>query len=321
MNIMRKSFRPVLLASVFAVLAVAISAASAPAAEPSDESVMSGFAKQSDPPVFSTPEEAVDAFKAALAADDFEKFVTLLGIDAAKARAGEGVMDTYAQIREGAAKRVISENRDGNIVVEIGDKLWPLPFPIVKGDDGKWSFDTYAGFEEIINRRVGENELQTIATMQSYVDAQLEYHSEDRDGDGVLEYARKLVSSDGKTDGLYWSPDLGVGDSPAGNALEDDAALDKAKAGEGYYGYRYKILDGQGANIAGGKFDYVINGNMIAGFALVAWPIRYGETGVNTFAVNANGAVYQVDLGRDTAKTASGIKSFNPDDKWELTEE
>ena len=321
MNIMRKSFRLVLLASVFAVLAVAISAASVPAAEPSDESVMSGLAKQSDPPVFSTPEEAVDAFKAALAADDFEKFVTLLGIDAAKARAGEGVMDTYAQIREGAAKRVISENRDGNIVVEIGDKLWPLPFPIVKGDDGKWSFDTYAGFEEIINRRVGENELQTIATMQSYVDAQLEYHSEDRDGDGVLEYARKLVSSDGKTDGLYWSPDLGVGDSPAGNALEDDAALDKAKAGEGYYGYRYKILDGQGANIAGGKFDYVINGNMIAGFALVAWPIRYGETGVNTFAVNANGAVYQVDLGRDTAKTASGIKSFNPDDKWELTEE
>jgi len=321
MNIMRKSFRPVLLASVFAVLAVAISAASVPAAEPSDESVMSGFAKQSDPPVFSTPEEAVDAFKAALAADDFERFVSLLGIDAAKARAGEGVMDTYAQIREGAAKRVISENRDGNIVVEIGDKLWPLPFPIVKGDDGKWSFDTYAGFEEIINRRVGENELQTIATMQSYVDAQLEYHSEDRDGDGVLEYARKLVSSDGKTDGLYWSPDLGVGDSPAGNALEDDAALDKAKAGEGYYGYRYKILDGQGANIAGGKFDYVINGNMIAGFALVAWPIRYGETGVNTFAVNANGAVYQVDLGRDTAKTASGIKSFNPDDKWELTEE
>lgn len=321
MNVMTKSLRPVLLASVFAVLAVAISPASAPAAEPSDESVMSGLAKQSDPPVFSTPEEAVDAFKAALAADDFEKFVTLLGIDAAKARAGEGVMDTYAQIREGAAKRVISENRDGNIVVEIGDKLWPLPFPIVKGDDGKWSFDTYAGFEEIINRRVGENELQTIATMQSYVDAQLEYHSEDRDGDGVLEYARKLVSSDGKTDGLYWSPDLGVGDSPAGNALEDDAALDKAKAGEGYYGYRYKILDGQGANIAGGKFDYVINGNMIAGFALVAWPIRYGETGVNTFAVNANGAVYQVDLGRDTAKTASGIKSFNPDDKWELTEE
>ncbi len=321
MNVMTKSLRPVLLASVFAVLAVAISPASAPAAEPSDESVFSGFASQSDPPVFSTPEEAVDAFKAALAADDFERFVSLLGIDAAKARAGEGVMDTYAQIREGAAKKVISENRDGNIVVEIGDKLWPLPFPIVKGDDEKWSFDTYAGFEEIINRRVGENELQTIATMQSYVDAQHEYHSEDRDGDGVLEYARKLVSSDGKTDGLYWSPDLGVGDSPAGNALEDDAALDKAKAGEGYYGYRYKILDGQGANIAGGKFDYVINGNMIAGFALVAWPIRYGGTGVNTFAVNANGAVYQVDLGRDTAKTASGIKSFNPDDKWELTEE
>ncbi|NEK55269.1 DUF2950 family protein, partial [Rhizobium leguminosarum] len=201
---------------------------------------ISGFASQSDPPEFETPEQAVDAFKAALSADDFDKFAALLGIDAAKAKAGEGVMDTYAQIRDGTKKKIVVKDVDGRKIVEIGDKLWPLPFPIAKGDDGKWGFDTYAGFEEIIDRRVGENELQTIDTMRAYVDAQKEYSSADHDDDGVLEYAQQQISSDGKAVDPYWSPDLGEGDSPAGNALEDNAALDKAKAGEGYYGYRYR---------------------------------------------------------------------------------
>ncbi|MBY3329269.1 DUF2950 domain-containing protein [Rhizobium leguminosarum] len=316
---MTKSVRNMLLGSVFAFAALAINPVPASAAEPSDATVISGFASQSDPPVFETAEQAVDAFKAALAADDFDKLTALLGIDAVKARAGEGVMDTYAQIRDGTKKKVVVNDVDGRKIIEIGDKMWPLPFPIVKGDDGKWGFDTYAGFEEIINRRVGENELQTIDTMKAYVDAQKEYSSADHDDDGVLEYAQKLISSDGKTDGLYWSPDLDEGDSPAGNALEDNAALDKAKAGEGYYGYRYRIIDGQGPNIAGGEFDYVINGNMIAGFALIAWPIRYGETGVRTFAVNANGTVYQADLGRETEKIAAGVRTFNPGDNWDVT--
>lgn len=205
--------------------------------------------------MFDTPEQAVDALKAALSADDFDKFAALLGLDPAKTKAGEGVTDTYAEIRDGAKTKVVVQDVDDRKVVEIGDKLWPLPFPVVKGNDGKWSFDTYAGFEEIINRRVGENELQTIETMRAYVDAQKEYAAADHDEDGVLEYARKLISSDGKTDGLYWSPDLGEGESPAGNAVEDNAALNKAKAADGYYGYRYKIIESQGPNIAGGKFD------------------------------------------------------------------
>ncbi|WP_276122087.1 DUF2950 domain-containing protein [Pararhizobium qamdonense] len=315
---MTRSVRKMLLGSVFAAMLLG-TVPNTIAAEPSDATAISSFASPTDPPVFDTPEQAIDAFKAALGADDFDRFATLLGLDAAKAKAGEGVMDTYAEIRDGAKAKVAAKDVDGRKVLEIGDKLWSLPFPVVKGDDGKWSFDTYAGFEEIINRRVGENELQTIDTMRAYVDAQREYAAADHDEDGVLEYARKLISSDGKTDGLYWSPDLGEGESPAGNALEDNAALDKTRLGEGYYGYRYRIIESQGPNIAGGKFDYVINGNMIAGFALIAWPIRYGETGVHTFTVNANGTVYQADLGEKTAAMAAGIRTFNPDDHWEVT--
>lgn len=318
---MTMSVKNMLLGSVFAVtlMGFAIAPVASLAAEPSEARDISGFASLNDPPVFDTPEQAVDAFKAALSADDFDKLATLLGLDPAKARAGEGVMDTYAEIRDGAKKQVAVQDVEGRKILDIGDKLWPLPFPIIKGKDGKWAFDTYAGFEEIINRRVGENELQAIATMRAYVDAQKDYASADHDGDGVLEYAQKLISSEGKTDGLYWSADLGAGDSPAGDAFENDAVLSKAKAGAGYFGYHYRILTSQGPNIAGGKFDYIINGNMIAGFALIAWPILYGETGVQTFEVNANGTVYQADLGTDTAKIAASIQTFNPNDNWDVT--
>ncbi len=167
----------------------------------------------------------------------------------------------------------------------------------MKGDDGKWYFDTYAGLEEIVNRRVGENELEAISTARAYVDAQQDYAEADHDGDGVLEYAQKLISTEGETDGLYWPTDDVNGESPAGDGI-DLAELDKSKAGEGYFGYKFRILTGQGDNIAGGAYDYVINGNMIAGFALIAWPAKYGETGVKTFAVNQHGVVYETDLGR-----------------------
>ena len=240
----------------------------------------------------------------------------VLGLDPAKLKADENTDDTLAAIKEGAAKQLVLDGEGDRRTVQIGEKLWPLPFPIVKGEDGKWAFDTYDGLEEIVNRRVGENELQAIETMRAYVDAQEDYASQDRDEDGVEEFAQKLVSSEGTTDGLYWPTDDVNGESPAGDL--DQSELDDAAKGEGYFGYKYKILTGQGDQIAGGAYDYIINGNMIAGFGLIAWPAKYGETGVKTFAVNQHGVVYETDLGPSTETVVKYIDRFNPDDSWEV---
>lgn len=313
---MKTSIHRMLLGSVCAVGILTGLALAVPAfAE--DEIDISAFAAAEDPPVFDTPAAATEAFKSALANNKFDDLAKLLGLDAAKLKADKDTLDTFEQIRQGAAKQVVSKELGDRTILNLGDRLWPLPFPITKGSDGKWAFDTFAGLEEIINRRVGENELQAIETLRAYVDAQKEYAQEDRDGDGVLEYAQKLISSEGLTDGLYWSPELGAGDSPAGD-LVDTEALDKAKQGEGYFGYRFRILTGQGERIAGGAYDYIINDNMIAGFALVAWPVKYAESGVQTFLINQQGIAYQADLGPATADIVKYIDRFNPDDSWEV---
>jgi hypothetical protein len=270
-----------------------------------------------EPPLFDNPDAAVDAFRKVLADDDFDGLARLLGLDAAKLKQAEGITDTFAQIRDGAARKITIVDIDSGKILQIGDKLWPFPFPLLKGDeDGKWAFDTQAGLEEVVNRRVGENELQTIETLRAYVEAQKDYAAIDRDGDGVQEYAQKLVSSAGQTDGLYWPADEIDGESPAGDL--DTAELDDAAQGEGYFGYKYKILTGQGDNIAGGAYDYVINDNMIAGFGLLAWPARYAETGVNSFAVNQHGIVYEIDLGPETGTIVKYVDRFNPDEGWTI---
>lgn len=318
---MTKRVHDLLLSSFAAAVLASGSATVASAQDPAAHTPLSDYAAASDPPAFDTPEQAIDAFKAAVGSGDFDKLANLVGLDAAKAKTSDGVMDAYADIQAGVKKKVAVQDVENRKVLEIGEVLWPFPFPIAKGDDGKWAFDTYTGLEEIANRLVGRNELDTIATVRAYVEAQEEYAQEDHDGDGVLEYAQKLISSEGKTDGLYWPAGEGQPQSPAGEALADGAVLARAPAGKGYFGYRYRVLTSQGDNIAGGKFDYIINGNMIAGFALVAWPVKYGATGVHTFVVNRNGTVYQADLGDKTESVAEGIRQFNPNDNWQVVED
>ncbi|MDQ6434247.1 DUF2950 domain-containing protein [Mesorhizobium sp. LHD-90] len=324
-TILHRMMRTICLSALAAGLAVAQPAASlaqdqAPAdqaAAGAEDPGIFAFEAEQDPPLFDNAEAAIAAFKKTLADNDFDGLAKLLGLDAAKLKSAEGVTDTFAQIREGAAKKVVVADIENGKILQIGDKLWPFPFPILKGDeDGKWAFDTQAGLEEIVNRRVGENELEAMATMLAYVEAQEDYAEEDRDGDGVEEFAQKLISSEGATDGLYWPADAVNGESPAGDLSQ--AELEDASQGEGYFGYRFKILTGQGDNIAGGAYDYVINDNMIGGFALIAWPVKYGETGVHTFAVNQQGIVYEADLGQATDAIVKYIDRFNPDESWNV---
>ncbi len=304
------------------LLGTAIVPLPAAAAETEEDVPLTEYLSEKDPPEFDSPEKAVDAFKSAVTNGGFDQLAELLGLDAAKAKTNEDAMDTFADIQAGVQEKVVLVDQGADKVLEIGNILWPLPFPLVRHDDGKWAFDTLAGLDEIADRHVGENELETIETLKAYVDAQEDYASEDRDGDGVLEYAQRLISSEGAHDGLYWPAEQGDADqSPAGPALADGDAFEKAKAGEGYHGYRYRILGGQGDNIAGGKYDYVINGNMIAGHGVVAWPVRYGISGVKTFLVNKNGIIYEADLGENTPEIASRIRTFNPNDEWDIVAE
>jgi hypothetical protein len=278
---------------------------------------ITAFAAAAEPPLFDTPEAAVEAFRKALKEAGNRAVAALLGLDAEKLKADENSDETLAAIKEGAAKQLVLDGEGDRRTLQIGEKLWPLPFPIVDAGDGKWAFDTYAGLQEIMNRYVGENELTAIETMRLYVDAQEDYALQDRDEDGVREFAQKLISTEGTTDGLYWPTDDINGESPAGDGISQ-AELDDAAKGEGYFGYKYKILTGQGDHIAGGAYGYVINGNMIAGFGLIAWPARYDETGVKTFAVNQHGVVYETDLGPATEAFVKYIDRFDPDESWEV---
>ena len=273
-----------------------------------------------EPTLFDSPAAGIQAFKDTMSKGDLAAVAKLLGLDPAKLEKSEGIADTLMQIREAVAEGVQVEDEGRQQVIDLGRQLWPFPFPLVKGEDGKWAFDTVAGLEEIVNRRIGENELQAIETARLYVQAQQEYAAEDRDADGVLEFAQKLISTEGQTDGLYWPMEQGDGESPVGASI-DLGALEKSKAGDGYFGYKYRILKRQGANVAGGEYDYDINGNMIAGFALIAWPARYAETGVSTFVINQAGVVYEKDFGADTTNIVSGIKTFNPNDSWSVVED
>jgi hypothetical protein len=277
---------------------------------------------------FATPEAAIAALGSAANRLDRAALREVLGLDADELVAADQIQATNEIANFSGAfnqsNRVVrlSENR---CVLEVGTEQWPFPIPLVR-QNGQWSFDTDAGKEEILNRRIGRNELSTLETVRIYVDAQRDYASRDRDGDQVLEYAQRTVSSLGAKDGLYWSPNLDGELSPLGPmvVVAQSEGYTLRSGGEAvertpYHGYYFKILTRQGKRAPGGAYNYIINGNMIGGFALVAWPADYGESGIMTFIVNQQGKVYQKDLGPKTEKLAAAMKLYDPDSTWKVS--
>jgi hypothetical protein len=274
---------------------------------------------------FATPEEAVSALVTATTAQSGEALRAIFGPAAAELANPDRVQATNEfnafNTALNATNRLVHES-ETKCVLELGTNSWPFPVPIVK-KDGRWFFDTEAGKEEIFLRRVGKNELNTLEVMRSYVDAQREYASRDRNGDEVLEYAQRLASTPGAKDGLFWPPDLDGEISPLGPMVAQAQGEGYRMGGktqdstrEPFHGYFFKILTRQGKHAPGGKYNYIINGHMIGGFALVAWPAEYGESGIMTFIVNQQGRVYQKDLGPKTGKLAAEMKDYNPDASW-----
>jgi len=276
---------------------------------------------------FGSPEEAVKAFVEALKSNDVKALEAIFGPESRDLLwSGDPVADHSGRERFLGLyeQKHRLEATEAKAVMNLGNEDWPFAVPIVK-KGGLWYFDTKQGKEEILARRIGQNELSAIKACLAYVDAQREYALNDRDGDGLLEYARKFRSDQGKKNGLYWEVKAGEGQSPLGPLLA--AAQEKgysAKAAGGkpapYYGYYYRILTAQGKNAPGGAYDYLVRGNMIGGFALMAYPAKYASSGVMTFIVNHDGVVYQKDLGRNTEKTAQAMKLFDPDSTWKKVE-
>ncbi len=265
------------------------------------------------PKVFPTPIEASDAFIEAARKGDTGALVAVFGDQY------ESLMETAepardkelrAKVAAMAMERRRFRFKDADTVtMVIGAEAWPFPIPLVKADTG-WRFDPESGFDEILKRRIGENELTTLKSMRAFVKAQQEYAAVPHDGGKVRQYAAKFISSPGKQDGLHWpaDPKAGGSPSPAGDGI---TGTDKP-----HNGYLFKILTAQGEAAPGGKYDYRINGHLIGGFALIAWPADYGKTGVMSFIVNQYGEVFERDLGKDTAKIASDTIEYNPTSEW-----
>ena len=274
---------------------------------------------------FKTPEAAVDALVAAAKAGDTKALVGVLGPQGkAVVSSGDPVADTNIKekfISAYDAKHAIEREGDGTQILMIGADDFPFPIPLVN-KAGEWQFDTAAGLDEILRRRIGRNELAAIQVSLAYVQAQNEYASLDPGGLGPHVYAQRIISRPGKKDGLYWPTAEGETQSPLGE-LAAKASAEGYKAGAApipYHGYYYRILTRQGADAPGGAYDYLANGKMIGGFALLAFPAEYGNSGIMTFIVNQDGVVYQKDLGRNTASIAVAMKAFDPDPTWHKAE-
>jgi hypothetical protein len=270
---------------------------------------------------FASPEEATQALVQAVKARDRAATLAVLGQDAASwISSGDTAADqaAVAHFIEAYDARHHLVQKDGKATLTLGADDFPFAFPIVRKGE-RWHFDTAAGKLEMLARRIGENELSAIKVLQAIVDAQLEYASADRNGDGVLAYAQKFLSSPGKHDGLYWPVEPGQPPSPAGELLakaSSEGYQARNKPPAPYHGYYYRPLERQGKHAASGALDYVVGGRGIGGFAVVAYPAKYGNSGIMTFIVNQDGKIYQADLGRDTQAKAMKMKEYDPGPGW-----
>jgi Protein of unknown function (DUF2950) len=281
-------------------------------------SATTAFAQQD----YKSPQDAVDALVATARSGDLKAALDVLGNDGEDIiSSGDKVSDDAVRARFVASydkKHQIATVGDNKATLIIGDNDYPFPIPLERNKNGSWSFDTDEGRREILYRRIGHNELDAIQTALAYVDAQKDYADKDRTGAGPGIYAQRFISTEGKNDGLYWPAAPGEEQSPLGE-LFAVATRQGYHAGQGrspYHGYYYKILTKQGPAAAGGAADYIVNGKMIGGFGLVAYPAEYRNSGVMTFVVNYAGEVYQKDLGPETADLAEKMTTFNPDPTW-----
>jgi hypothetical protein len=267
---------------------------------------------------FDTPEAAMNAFGNAIATNDEDALKAAFGADFRKIFPPAGDEIRLKFLQAWAKSHEVKPEGDAKAVIAVGTDGWTFPVPLEKTAQG-WRFDMRAGEDEIRIRRIGRNERAVMKVILAIYDAQREYADKDRNGDGVLEYAQKFDSSPGKHDGLYWPTQVGEPESPLGPDVAAARAAGQGGAA-GYYGYRYKILTGQGKNAPDGAFDYIVRGRMIGGFAAVAWPVKYGDTGVMTFMVSYAGQVYEKNLGPDTAALARAMTRFDPDSTWQKVE-
>jgi hypothetical protein len=276
---------------------------------------------------FATPEDAAGALVAAAQAEQSEELMRILGNDADDIlSSGDEVADRQARarfLRDYDEKHALVSEPDGSVTLQVGHEDWPMPIPIVKRWNS-WRFDVDRGKEEILNRRIGRNELDAQQVCLALVDAQREYISMDRNVDGVPEYAQKLISDLGQKNGLYWEAGPGEPPSPMGPLVAQAAAegygasRNESNHRRPYHGYYYKLLRSPGPNAPGGARDYMANGRLKEGFAVVAWPAEYGNSGLMTFLVSHHGVVYQRDLGEQTDEIAAAITAFDPDPQWKL---
>jgi hypothetical protein len=275
---------------------------------------------------FATAKEAADDLIKAAESYDVPALQEILGSDSTDILTSEDPVQDKLRATQFVTKAkektevVVADKNPNHAVLSVGNDHWELPIPLVK-NNGKWSFDTKIGREEILNRRIGGNELDAISICRGFVEAQHEYAEEKHDDSKVNQYAQKIISTPGKHDGLAWKEADGSWGGPVGEQVANAIEQGYSKQGQPYHGYYFKVLKGQGPAAPMGEMDFVVNGAMIGGFALAAAPAEYRVTGVQTFIVGPDGVVYEKDLGPDTLKTFEAMDRYNPDKTWKETDD